>query len=784
MALSGGTPEDKSPPAAGFWRDRFARLLALVTVVCLGAAFYMSSGTEFLMPGPMSSAHGSIKNCAACHSGSGTGKLTWIHRLVTAAPLADSEACLTCHKMPMAFSPHDASFGVLLQSNKRLTKIAAQTPAPLSARAQNTAFPTHDIVAGGLSCATCHQEHRGAGVSLSKISNEQCRSCHVVKFDSFDGNHPQFENYPFRRRTPIIYDHAGHFEKHFLEVQKKNPGKRIPASCSTCHAPSEDARVMAVAPFEKTCSGCHLDQISGKERATGPKGVAFLTIPGLDVQTLKTKSAPIGEWPDASEAEVTPFMKMMIGRDEQGRTLIKAVDKMNLQDLSAASDDQIKAVTDLVWSIKRLFYALISGKASDVLGNLSIGGDAKLSPNLVADLTASLPRDVVVGAQQQWLPNLGREISLGPTAILSQPTSGGEEQINSTSEPTTAPSSAPEPPPKAAAASEPEAASEKTNKTKYDPPACVMRVFGQCLVSGGQGTSKPPPADDDAGDSDDAKAETDDSKERRAASKLPEPMRAGVADAELPAKTPSGGEKANQTDDLLHPSPEELREIKARGTNANAPAPGQGAPSHVGASMPVTKAPVIISIASDVDPESWAEYGGWYRQDYGIFYRPAGHKDKFIYSWLFLTGPQAPKGDRSPAAAVFDYLTTKDAQGSCTKCHSVDDLQGRGRVVNFSPPSTATKQGSFTTFLHEPHFGVLENRGCLTCHNLEKDRPVLKSYEQGDPHNFASNFGAIKKDVCQSCHATNKVRQDCMTCHKYHVNGVITPIVNTKLPTP
>ena len=107
----------------------------------------------------------------------------------------------------------------------------------------------------------------------------------------------------------------------------------------------------------------------------------------------------------------------------------------------------------------------------------------------------------------------------------------------------------------------------------------------------------------------------------------------------------------------------------------------------------------MISIESDVDPESWAEYGGWYRQDYAIFYRPTGHKDKFIYSWLFLTGPQAPKGDTSPAAAVFDFLTSKDAQGSCTKCHSVDDIRGKGRVVNFSPISVDEQTGT----LHEFH---------------------------------------------------------------------------------
>ena len=91
--------------------------------------------------------------------------------------------------------------------------------------------------------------------------------------------------------------------------------------------------------------------------------------------------------------------------------VIKTVDKLNLQDLSRASDAQIRAVAALVWEIKRLFYALITGKASDVLADLNIGGGAKLSASVVADLTASIPRDVVVSAQQQWLPNLGAEMT-------------------------------------------------------------------------------------------------------------------------------------------------------------------------------------------------------------------------------------------------------------------------------------------------------------------------------------------------------------------------------------
>ncbi len=882
-------PKAERPASPDSRRIRLAMLLALVTVVCLGSTLFLSQGTTFLMPGPLASAHGAIENCSACHTKSGSGKLSWVHGLVAGDSLADSKACLTCHKMPnTAFNAHSTSAGALKRSTERLTKIAAGSPAPQSARAQNIAFPTHDVVARGLYCATCHQEHQGVHVSLNKISNERCRSCHVVKFDSFDGHHPKFENYPFKRRTRIIYDHAGHFDKHFPEVAKKHPARRIPATCSTCHDSREDKRVMAVAPFEQTCSGCHLDQIIGKERASGPKGIAFLTLPGLDLQTLKQKNASIGEWPAASEAELTPFMKVMISRNERGRALVETVDGLNLQDLTSASDDQIKAVTNLVWEIKGLFYALITGKASDVLADLDIGG-AKLSVNLVADLTASIPRDVVISAHQQWLPNLAIEMANGrdtsdqnqsgwSTAITVAESASAEEPSGSDA---------------GEAAPSPEAeVTETASIAKLDPPVCSVGILGQCLVSKGRGdeagaakakAAEPEgaaekadtanagpneaasadaaskaeadaPADgraraqadsdsaaaveeaekaaepegaagrtdaepDEAESADASEAEADAQADGQAASdsaaateeaeKAAEPE-ASASSSDTPNTKPDNNKEtlsadeppkekaADQTDDLLFPTKDELRAIEAHIQNAERAAAPEGvagdapADSDIAAAEFQTDAALVTSIESDVDPESWAEHGGWYRQDYAIFYRPTGHADKFIYSWLSLTGPQAPKGDTSPAAAVFDFLTNKDAQGSCTKCHSVDDIQGRGRIVNFSPPSVESKQGRFTNFIHEPHFqavgigqriGILENHGCLTCHNLEKGRPYLKSYEQGHPQNFVSNFGTLKKDLCQTCHNSSTARQDCLLCHKYHVNGVSTPIMNTRIPT-
>ena len=72
---------------------------------------------------------------------------------------------------------------------------------------------------------------------------------------------------------------------------------------------------MATAPFDQTCTTCHLGQILGKERVSGPKGIAFLTLPGLDLQTLKKKKASIGTpcqvriWPEvvATAALAAPY---------------------------------------------------------------------------------------------------------------------------------------------------------------------------------------------------------------------------------------------------------------------------------------------------------------------------------------------------------------------------------------------------------------------------------------------------------------------------------------------
>ena len=844
MRRAGRAKPVRPPKPAGSKRDRVAALLALVTLGCLGWAFYFSAGTRMLMPGPLTSGHSSIETCNACHTQNGSGKWSWIHGLVAADPLADSKACLACHKMPdTAFNAHGASTRVLNQSTRRLTEFAAVSTEPLSARAQDAAFPMQDVMAGGLFCATCHQEHQGAGFDLKRVSNEQCRSCHVVKFDSFDGHHPDFETYPFKRRTRIIYDHAGHFEKHFPEMAKKDPKKRIPVTCSSCHDSGGDRRVMATAPFDRTCTTCHLDQIVGKERASGPKGIAFLALPGLDLQTLKDRNVPVGEWPEDSEAALTPFMKVMIARTARGRALLKAVDGLNLQDLAKASDAELKAVNDLVWETKGLFNALVTGKASDVLSGLDVAVGTRLSPSVVADLTASIPRDVVATAQRQWLPNLPAETANGPLsndrqvvsgAATAEPSSEGEP-VSDAAQAAPSDSAAVEPEPEPSA----EPAGTKETDCVNPPPRTIeaavedaeavvppdgaadaigepeAEVDEEAAVEGRlplpTGTPRAIKARSDGADAEDAAGAADGTEvqpetgDQVACPDEPNDAKQEAVDGteaqpavseETVAATEQPADPGDQTDDLLFPTEEELGAVKSGKQKAEItgePQPEEAAEkpdaakpkapassSDDVAAAPQAAAPAETDIESGIDPESWAEYGGWYRQDYSIFYRPTGHKDKFIHSWLTMAGSEAAKGGTSPAAAVFDALASKEAQGSCTKCHSVDNVPNKGRVVNFLPVSIASKLGRFTNFVHEPHFGIMDDRGCLTCHALEKGRPYLKSYEQGNPRKFSPAFGAVKKELCQTCHSGGMARQDCLLCHKYHVNRPTMPVTATR----
>ena len=690
-------------------RDSLSRWTALAVLGLAILAVAYAADSTLLMPGPITTAHSSLNACTTCHSNIGQGRYGWLHGLVRfARPEKDSEACLSCHKAGTqtknAMSPHGLSQDVLQSKTKTARRLGKTTSDFANlARIATTLFPVRtDPPHGGVFCATCHKEHAGKSADLKAMADKQCQACHVQKFESFSKDHPEFSKYPFKRRTRIAFDHAAHFGKHFPETREKRTDKAgIPDTCAACHSSSKDKRHMGLKPFGKTCATCHADEIVGKGRATGPQGIALLTLPGLDLEELKKRKADVGAWPVDSEAQVTPLMKLLLGGKPERYRLLSEIAELDLLDLNKASDAQISAVVRFAWEVKHLIHALTTGKASEIMKRVGANAGTRLDAALMGKLLAAMPRDVLISAQREWLPKLADEL-----------------------------------------------------KGRGDPdwaPSLVTKAK-QPVVS-------EPPSGPKAKD------------KVIASRKQPPPDRL--------VKNPKYGRWfVNVFGDLIQEGDKSA--VAAR--RADDPTAGAKVPAALAAAPAARVASPSPSTTRKIDAESWTEFGGWYRKDFAILYKPTGHPDLFIKAWLNFLGHVYNRSAGNLAAQAFELFTHKDAQGQCTKCHSVDGLAGGGRAVRWQPSSIADKAQRFTRFVHEPHFRLLNDRGCLTCHEMSKSKDGKPTHKGLDPTVFVSNFKPVGKKTCASCHKQSAARQDCLLCHAYHVAPVRTPMMSTRLP--
>ena len=653
---------------------RFARYALSFAVVFVFLFAVYAGNSRRMDPGPISLVHGAIGECRTCHTNVSEGRLGWLHSLASMAdPRGDSAACASCHKMDAAaLNPHGLKASRLEQHTKRLREHAEKVSPSLSTRIGNAVFPVSRVLGEGVFCGTCHREHMGLASDLLSVPDERCQACHVVQFRTFRNGHPEFGNYPFKRRTRINFDHLSHFSKHFPEEKEKGRRKEeLPETCSNCHQPAPNGAIMQIRSFEEVCSACHLQQIVGKERVAGPKGIPVITIPGLDVQTLKDEGVDIGEWPEFDEAELTPFMRLLIGTDEKRAGMFQQIESLDLLDLSDASPEQLSTVAEMAWAIKSTLYSLIMEGTAQSQDWLNANGKTPVDKDMAVQLLASLPLDVLKAAQREWLPGLMREME--------------------------------------------------------------QREQGD----GGQADAPKDPKSADAPQDDETKT--------------------GEAD----------GNTEKPTDEILTDKQDSLEADAAASDDAQADA-DDTAQSEAG--------------ESDIDAESWAEFGGWYRRDFAILYKPTGHQDTFFKAWLDFSGRRYATPNGGPAKLVFDRMTHSDAQGSCAKCHSIDDRRATGRIVNWHAAPEKKSGPQFTQFSHQPHLAAIGSGGCLSCHALSDEKGYGKTYEAFDPFKFVSNFKPVKKTVCTDCHNGKAVGEDCTLCHTYHVDGVRSPIIATKIP--
>ncbi|MEM8496860.1 MAG: hypothetical protein AAF542_02485 [Pseudomonadota bacterium] len=195
--------------------------------------------------------------------------------------------------------------------------------------------------------------------------------------------------------------------------------------------------------------------------------------------------------------------------------------------------------------------------------------------------------------------------------------------------------------------------------------------------------------------------------------------------------------------------------------------------------------PEAISASLAISSEQWAKYGGWYREDLTLYYRPVGHADGFLRHWLELSA------NVNNATTLFGQLSDPKAPGQCMQCHSIDQAdtttadaaaQQRSSIttINWLTHSSARDlsvgERKFTHFRHIPHLTLQGDDGCQSCHALNADNDYAAGFNDFDQSTFSSNFSFMEKATCDSCHNRSVENQDCLSCHQYHA-GELSPAI-------
>lgn len=250
------------------WRRTLVITTTLLTAGLLMIMLALPQRQAFVSPGPISAGHQGITGCASCHPRSENG---FFHALLSSHTASQNEACLQCHAdfgenagFAHGVAPHELP----QQTRAKPTKAAAM---PLVLRTARTQSPAREQQ---LDCASCHSEHHGLQFDITPVSNLQCQICHTDAFRSFEGGHPEFQNYPYVKRTSVYFDHVTHYGMHFDNYARTAPrghsplgaaavgGDNLSQTCSSCHALDSSGTHMTVLPFERSCASCHETQIA------------------------------------------------------------------------------------------------------------------------------------------------------------------------------------------------------------------------------------------------------------------------------------------------------------------------------------------------------------------------------------------------------------------------------------------------------------------------------------------------------------------------------------------
>jgi hypothetical protein len=698
-------------------RGSVARWVSALTLGVLLILIASSTQPDFLSPGHLTFGHSKVESCGTCHTSFEGGRGAWLYAAFAPSSAgADSERCLACHGLgENARGVHGltaAEAAAVHERAVRRPRVAQSMPFAMTLASFAVEAPA--IADRALVCATCHREHQGQREDLAAIDNQRCQACHVDKFDGLANGHPAFSSYPFERRARIKFDHASHIGKHFREADEG----RAPTACAECHRLDASTGLMHTASFEIGCAGCHGGDVIG-EGTSGPRGIAVLVLPGLDVDSMRAATAGIGAWPEDSEGEITPFLELLLGAGDAALAArVAAARELDLLDLSGEGGESMAAVTEVAWAFKELTWGLTSRGQQEMLARTEAALGRPVERSEAAALAATIPVDALRAAQRVWFPDLATELA-----------------AHRAGRPVPMPGDAP---------------IEAVALDSGDEAALSVRA----------------PVDDDIlGEDDDILGEDDDILDEDDDILGEDDDILGEDDDILGEDDDILGEDDDilgEDDDILGEDDDILAE------DGNLYGDDEIA---IEEAQPLAESFEAEALEDTMPDEDRMRVGGWFRDDFALLYRPAGHADPFIRAWLDATGARPSDAARR----VFDELSAPRALGKCAKCHSIDAAEPGTVRVNWKAAQPATDVHRFTRFDHGPHLNPLKAEGCTTCHKLDNEADFMGSFDDHDASSFVSNFAPVEKTVCAECHVAQAAGESCTTCHNYHV-GVIVPV--------
>ncbi len=386
-----------------------------VFATALAAAFIILGAPnrqQLASPGELTSHHSQVADrCEACHVGSAGNASDWIEAAFdSTAALVQSDQCLACHEElgPSANFPHGQAAEVLTKltsvvEHHSTTSIGTNTDllAAKSMRSQHSGSHSE------LACAACHREHRGSNASLTEVTNQQCQVCHADAFDSFSHGHPELTDYPYERRTRLYFDHQSHYGDHFAA-----DGNKKQRTCQDCHEPDSAGRYMLVKSFESTCAECHSHQIEDDTTL----GLAIMSLPNIDVESLRKNGRKIGQWPSEyplhveATPTIAPLQQLILESYDECESVMSQLTGVDLSDLREADTPQLQAAESLVWLIKQSLSDIVQRGHPDIKQRLaSMLGD-RVSQDDISSLTNAFPLTATTELQRAWLPELLEEV--------------------------------------------------------------------------------------------------------------------------------------------------------------------------------------------------------------------------------------------------------------------------------------------------------------------------------------------------------------------------------------